>query len=134
MSFRSACVSLFVASLLAMVAFISWQESMAAVQDSYRNHQKRSLDKEVTTTQVPMTAKIHEDNKKSKSNHTKKSTEKNENNKKLKFKDSKTSSDAIQQKMAAKHEELIQEKVDLLTIHKTDHVQQDRKKRVKGHN
>merc|ERR1712127_1075294 len=73
-SFRNACVSLFIASLLAMVAFISWQESLAAVQDSYRNHQKRSLDKEATTTQEPMTAKILEDNQKSKSHDTKKSS------------------------------------------------------------
>ena len=112
-----------------MVAFISWQESMAAVQDSYRNHQKRSLDKEATTTQEPMTAKILEDNKKSKSHDTKKSSTKSNNNKKLKFKDSEKSSDAIQQKMGAKHEELIQEKVELFTIHKTDHVQWDREKR-----
>ena len=106
-----------------MVAFISWQESLAASQDSYRNHQKRSLDKEATTTQVPMTAKIHEENKKSKSHDTKKSTGKNRVTEKLKFKDSKTRSDAIQQKMAAKHEELIQQKVELFNIHKTDHVQ-----------
>jgi len=104
-SFRNACVSLFIASLLAMVAFISWQESLAAVQDSYRNHQKRSLDKEATTTQEPMTAKILEDNQKSKSHDTRKSSGKT---KKLKFKDSEKSSDAIQQKMGAKHEELIQ--------------------------
>ena len=103
-----------------MVAFISWQESLAAVQDSYRNHQKRSLDKEATTTQEPMTAKILEDNQKSKSHDTRKSSGKT---KKLKLKDSEKSSDAIQQKMGAKHEELIQEKVELFAIHKTDHVQ-----------
>ena len=61
-----------------MVAFISWQESLAAVQDGYRKHQKRSLDKEVTTTHVPMTAKMHDFNEKSKSRDSKTSKKKTE--------------------------------------------------------
>ncbi|CAG5111975.1 Oidioi.mRNA.OKI2018_I69.chr2.g6240.t1.cds [Oikopleura dioica] len=100
-SFRSACVSLFIAALLAMVSFITWQESLTAVQEGFRKHQKRSLDKEVTTTQMPiMTAKIHEENDKKHKKH--------KSYGKLHFEDSKTVDDEISQKMAAKHQQLIQ--------------------------
>ena len=65
-----------------MVAFITWQESLTAVQEGFRKHQKRSLDKEATTTQMPiMTAKIHEENDKKHKlvKDSKKSTKKNTN-------------------------------------------------------